>query len=135
MRLITKASLCSGCLSCMTVCSTVNDGYSSLASSRIEIELDEFGGDNRIFVCRQCAEPGCAKACPVDAIYKDNALGVWRVDYGLCIGCRECVEACRFSAMFFDPLQRRVVKCELCAGRGSPACVEACPTGALRLKV
>ena len=75
------------------------------------------------------------RACPVGAIYQDPDLQIWRVDYDTCIGCRECVSACRFSAMFFDPNGDQVIKCELCGGSGEPACVPVCPTGALKLRV
>jgi len=135
VRILTKNSLCSGCLSCMSTCSLTNERYSSLSSARIQVDLDVFEGNNVISICRQCKDPDCVKACPVNAIYQDTDLQIWRVDYDLCIGCRDCVAACRFSSMFFDPIGDRVIKCELCGGSGEPACVEACPTGALKLRV
>ena len=135
VRVITKNSLCSGCLSCMSTCSLCNEGYSSPSSSRIQVELDILGGDNVITICRQCKDPDCVKACPTGSIYHDSELQIWRVNYETCIGCRECVSACRFSAMLFDPNGDKVIKCELCGASGEPACVSACPTGALKLRV
>jgi carbon-monoxide dehydrogenase iron sulfur subunit len=51
-----------------------------------------------------------------------------------CIGCWTCVMVCGYGAL------RRVVtpkpsilKCDLCAGRKVPACVEHCPNGALEV--
>jgi Fe-S-cluster-containing dehydrogenase component len=134
-RILTKKSLCSGCLSCMSVCSLTNERSVGLTNSRIQVDVDVFGGHNEITICRQCKDPACVKACPVDAIYKDSTLDIWRVDYGRCIGCRECVGACPFSSMLFDPHGDQVIKCELCGASGKPACVEICPTGALQLKV
>ena len=52
VRIITKNSLCSGCLSCMSTCSLRNERYSSPTSSRIQVELDILGGDNTIGICR-----------------------------------------------------------------------------------
>ena len=135
VRIITKNSLCSGCLSCMSTCSLRNERHVSPASARIQVEVDVFGGDNKITICRQCKDPDCVRACPVGAIYRDEGLQIWRVDYELCIGCRECVSACRFSSMFFDPNGDKVIKCEQCSGSGEPSCVDVCPTGALTLRV
>jgi Fe-S-cluster-containing dehydrogenase component len=112
-----------------------NEQYASMSSSRVQVDLDVFGGDNEIFICKQCKDPECVKACPVGAIVKEPTLDIWRVDYDICNGCRACVSACPYSAMFFDPVGDRVIKCELCAASGKPACVEVCPTGALRTKI
>lgn len=52
-----------------------------------------------------------------------------------CIGCKSCMVACPFGAMQVRVVEDRVqaLKCDLCAHReGGPACVEACPTHALR---
>jgi len=135
VRIITKNALCSGCLSCISTCSLRNEGYSSPASSRIQVELDILGGDNQITICRQCKDPDCVAACPTGSIYQDADLQIWRVNYDTCIGCRECVNACRFSAMFFDPNGDKVIKCEICGASGEPSCVSVCPTGALTLRV
>ena len=37
---------------------------------------------------------------------------------------------CPFGGPSFDPIEKRVVKCDLCDG--NPVCVEVCPTGALQ---
>jgi len=116
----------------MTVCSMANEQYASLSGSRVVVSLNLFGSTNEITVCRQCAKPSCAEACPEGAISRD-AAGVMVVDYTRCTSCWLCIDACPFHAMLFNPISNKVVKCELC--HGHPQCVEACPTGALSLRV
>ncbi len=46
--------------------------------------------------------------------------------------CKECLEACPFGAMGFDPDRGRPFKCDLCGGE--PLCVRFCEPGALLFK-
>ncbi len=87
--------------------------------------------------CMHCLEPACASVCPVGALYKtQEGPVIYRSER--CMGCRYCMIACPFDVPKFDwqsglPL---IGKCTLCAPKLAaglkPACVEACPTGALR---
>jgi formate dehydrogenase iron-sulfur subunit len=74
--------------------------------------------------------------CPVEAIFR-NEQGIVLIDDGLCIGCRECLEACPFGAMQFEDRREIAVKCDLCHDRlaenRQPACVGVCPTGCIYL--
>jgi len=124
------ASSCTGCLSCMLNCALANEGLNALSSARIFIDLDAFEARWPAIHCRQCVKARCAEACPVGAITRDPSGEFWCVDYDVCIGCRACVDACPFHAMFFDPLTDKVLKCETCAGH--PTCVRSCAAGALR---
>ncbi|MFC1953237.1 4Fe-4S dicluster domain-containing protein [Chloroflexota bacterium] len=131
--------LCTGCMRCMTTCTTYNFGATSLSKSRIQIvrheghaitRMDE--EDNLIFqplVCQQCDKPHCLNACPVKAISEDKETLAKSINYDKCIGCRLCMIACPFGAMRYDPLRKKVYKCELC--EGDPQCVKLCPTEAL----
>lgn len=73
----------------------------------------------------------CLESCPMEAIFR-NQLGIVLNDNELCIGCRECLEACPFGAMQFDADQEVAVKCDLCLDRlqnnQRPACVKPCTT-------
>jgi Fe-S-cluster-containing hydrogenase component 2 len=134
-RIEVSTTDCSGCLACMTVCSLVNEGYSSLSGARVRVELSPFEGKPEITVCRQCAKAACIEACPAGAIGRVAGFHPV-VDYEKCRaradGCRACIEQCPFHAMFWNVVSEKVVKCELC--RGDPQCVKACATGALSLK-
>jgi carbon-monoxide dehydrogenase iron sulfur subunit len=132
IRIRINRHVCSGCLSCMTVCSMVNESYASLSGSRVQVALSPFGGSQEITLCRQCAKPWCAEACPEGAISR-HPEGYMTVEYELCSECRACIDACPFHAMFWNPISAKVIKCELC--HGDPQCVEACPTGALTVRI
>jgi carbon-monoxide dehydrogenase iron sulfur subunit len=132
--------LCSGCMRCMTTCSTYNNGATSLSRARLQIvrheghaltRIDE--EDDLIFEalgCRQCDKPYCMYFCPVRAITKNKDTGAMTINYDKCIGCRMCMVGCPFGAIVYDSERRRIIKCELCDG--DPQCVKFCPTEALK---
>lgn len=84
--------------------------------------------------CMHCANPQCLEVCPADAITKRPEDGVVVVDPDACIGCKACFEVCPFAVPQFD-VNGKMQKCNACLSRLSegrqPACVEACPMGAL----
>ena len=41
-----------------------------------------------------------------------------------------CMQACPFGGTSFDPVESRILKCDLCGG--DPECVKYCPSGALK---
>jgi len=127
--LIVDNTVCSGCLSCMINCSQFHEGFASLESARIKIELEPFSGVHKIRYCQQCEKAECAENCPQGAISYDEEVHCYVVDYELCIDCRTCVDVCPHGAMFYDPVRERVIKCDLCGGE--PNCVDSCFTGAL----
>ena len=132
--------LCTGCMRCMTTCSTYNNGAASLSLARIQIarheghaitQIDE--EDELIFEalsCQQCDTPYCMHCCPVNAISRNTETGAMVINYHKCIGCRMCMSGCPFGAIRYDIVRKRVIKCELCDG--DPQCVKFCPTEAIK---
>ncbi len=121
---------CTGCRTCMLVCSVTKSGSSSPYLSRIGVVgLDRLGRQVPM-LCVHCRQAPCIACCPVDAISRNPSSGAVEVDGRLCIGCAMCVSACPFGCMSMDPAGEVAVNCDLCGG--SPACVSACPFGALK---
>jgi Fe-S-cluster-containing dehydrogenase component len=123
-------NLCTECLRCLGACSLTKLGRVQPPLARIAVkrrwpELPE------IQVCRfdDCPDQPCIDSCPVEAITR-NAQGFVLIDRDTCTGCRSCVEACPYGAIWMEENGSEVAyKCDFCGG--SPACVQECVTGAL----
>ena len=127
--LIIDASKCTGCRSCESYCALKHEGVCNPAKGRIHVVKWE---QEAVFVpvnCMRCEEPACELACPKHATYRNYSTGALEVDPNRCIGCLSCVFECPFGATFVDPLDGRVLKCDLCGG--DPTCVKVCPTEAI----
>jgi formate dehydrogenase iron-sulfur subunit len=82
-----------------------------------------------------CTEASCESVCPTGAISYQGAAVV--IDQEWCIGCGYCVQACPYDVPHREhglnagPAR----KCTFCVDRQAdglaPACVSACPAGAL----
>lgn len=81
--------------------------------------------------CHHCEEAACIDACKTGAAHRDPASGKVLIDRDKCVGCWMCVMVCPFGAVFADMKSGQALKCDLCEGHDSPACVAACPTKAL----
>ena len=86
-------------------------------------------------MCSQCDDPICASFCPVNAISKGED-GIVVVDEEVCTGCKLCVYACPYGAMFYNEVKGIAGKCDFCTSRAQnglePACVQHCIGGALQ---
>jgi len=90
-------------------------------------------------LCLHCTNAACLNVCPqTRCIYKDPKSGNSVVlNDARCIGCLYCVYACPFSIPRYNRKTKTVFKCTRCydkVGAGEewlPACVQACPSGAL----
>jgi len=83
-----------------------------------------------------CTYPACLAACPRQAIYKRPENGIVLVDQSRCRGYRECVKACPYEKVLFNPVLRISQKCIGCypaVEQGvQPRCVTTC-IGKIRL--
>ncbi len=61
--------------------------------------------------------------------------GIVDFDKSVCIGCKACIAACPYDAIFINPEDHSAEKCNFCAHRLDvglePACVVVCPTEAI----
>ena len=85
--------------------------------------------------CMHCADPGCLKACPSPGAIVKYSNGIVDFIEENCIGCGYCVTGCPFDIPRISKKDNKAYKCTLCSDRVGvglePACVKACPTGAI----
>ena len=84
--------------------------------------------------CNHCDRAPCVEICPTSALFRrDN--GIVDFDNSRCIGCKSCMQACPYDALYIDPASNTAAKCNFCAHRVEanlePACVVVCPTQAI----
>ncbi len=88
-------------------------------------------------ICNHCTYPACLASCPRGAIYKRPEDGVVLVDQGRCRGYQECVRACPYKKVFFNPATGTSEKCIACFPKVEqglqPQCFENC-IGKIRLQ-
>ncbi len=139
LSLMIDLERCIGCKSCEAACKQVNRLGPHEYRNRVLWLGDPKAPalDFLTVTCQQCERPSCLRACPVypKALSKDPDTGVVSVDESRCTGCGECVMACPYGAMGYDPVEHHAVKCDLCAPRraqgSGPACASVCPTRAI----
>lgn len=147
---------CIGCRSCQVACKAWNDNAAettqmvgrydnpphTTANTFTKVAFNEVVTAAQLHwvfakqQCMHCEHPACVSVCPVGAFQK-LATGPVVYDPTRCVGCRYCMTACPFNMPKYewDSATPQVRKCSFCADRQSqglePACVKACPTGAL----
>ncbi len=129
---------CIGCHACSTACKSENQV--PLGVNRTWVKYTETGrypDTTRHFQvtrCNHCVNPPCVRICPVGAMYqRDN--GIVEFDSAECIGCKGCLQACPYDAIYIDPDTGTAAKCHYCGHRVEngiePACVVVCPEHAI----
>jgi tetrathionate reductase subunit B len=143
---------CSGCYSCQLVCKDEHCGNDWTPYARPQPETGHFWGKLNEYVrgkipqvkisyvfmpCQHCANAPCIKACPLeDTLYRrDDGLVI--IDPKKCDGCKKCVSACPYGAIYFNNEINIAQKCTGCAhlldrGWKEPRCVDVCAHGAIR---
>ena len=137
-EIFVKADRCLGCHSCEMACAVEHSKSRTLFGAVTEAPLPKkriyvewLASDANIpMVCRQCEEAPCMHACISGAITR-NDKGVVRTQEDKCIGCWTCVMVCPFGMIGRHLETHKAYRCDRCPDRDIPACVNACPTGAL----
>jgi Fe-S-cluster-containing dehydrogenase component/formate-dependent nitrite reductase membrane component NrfD len=129
---------CIGCHACTTACKSEN--LVPLGVTRTYVKHVDIGvfpqarRAHQVTRCNQCQHAPCTVACPTTAMFK-RADGIVDFDKSICIGCKACMAACPYDAIFINPEDHSAEKCNFCAhridGGLEPACVVVCPTQAI----
>ncbi len=129
---------CIGCHACTTACKSENLVPLSVTRTYVKhVDVGVFPQARRahqVTRCNQCAHAPCVAACPTAAMFKRRD-GIVDFDKSICIGCKACMAACPYDAIFINPEDHSAEKCNFCAHRIDvglePACVVVCPTQAI----
>src|SRR3990172_6388704 len=129
---------CIGCHACSTACKSENQVPLGVYRTWVKyVEKGAFPNTRRSFQvnrCNHCANPLCVRICPVTAMYQ-RTDGIVEFDPRVCIGCKACMQACPYDAIYIDPETHTAAKCHYCSHRVEvglePACVVVCPEHAI----
>ncbi|WP_431102328.1 formate dehydrogenase subunit beta [Roseateles noduli] len=150
-------SSCIGCKACQVACMQWNDlrddvgethgtydnprdltpqSWTVMRFSEVEVVENKLEWLIRKDGCMHCEDPGCLKACPAPGAIVKYQNGIVDFISEHCVGCGNCVTGCPFDVPRISKADNKAYKCSLCSDRVGvglePACVKACPTGAIR---
>ncbi len=132
---------CTGCKACVSACHSLN----GLDDHEVWRDVGILLGGTKApsyqqtitSACHHCEDPGCMNGCPVGAYEKDRDTGIVRHLDDQCIGCSYCILKCPYDVPKYSKKRGIVRKCDMCHQRlaegEAPACVQACPTEAIRI--
>ena len=129
---------CIGCHACTTACKSEHEVPVGVNRTWVkQVEKGEFPNTRRLFSvmrCNHCTDAPCVEICPVEALFIRED-GIVDFDKDRCIGCKSCMQACPYDALYIDPETHTAAKCNYCAHRVDiglePACVNVCPEEAI----
>jgi Fe-S-cluster-containing dehydrogenase component/formate-dependent nitrite reductase membrane component NrfD len=129
---------CIGCHACTVACKEEHN--IALGVNRTWVKYIEKGNypDTRrhfaVLRCNHCDDAPCIEICPTVALFR-RADGIVDFDNERCIGCKSCMQACPYDALYIDPDRNTAAKCNFDASRVDmgykPACEVVCPTQAI----
>jgi Fe-S-cluster-containing dehydrogenase component/formate-dependent nitrite reductase membrane component NrfD len=129
---------CIGCHACTTACKSENEVPLGVTRTYVKyVDVGVFPQAHRAFQvtrCNQCEDAPCVTVCPTAAMHQRDD-GIVDFNKAICIGCKACIAACPYDAIFINPEDHSAEKCNFCAHRIDvglePACVVVCPTQAI----
>jgi tetrathionate reductase subunit B len=88
-------------------------------------------------LCQHCDNAPCINACKIKGALYRRPDGLVIIDPTRCTGCKNCVDACPYQAIYFNTNLNIAQKCTGCAhlldtGWKEPRCADACPTEAIK---
>ena len=134
---------CTSCKACVTGCHSMNGleeketwRYTGLLIGGTAAEPFQ---QTVTTACHHCLDPACMNGCPVNAYEKHPDTGVVKHLDDQCIGCKYCTLTCPYDVPQYSKAKGIVRKCDMCSSRlevgEAPACVQACPNTAIRIRV
>ncbi|MHC4714026.1 MAG: 4Fe-4S dicluster domain-containing protein [Planctomycetota bacterium] len=141
--LFTDITRCLACHSCEMACAVAHSVSKVLEDAILEeprpaprVTVEGVGDACVPLQCRHCEDAPCVAICPTNALEKIGPNLPVIVRQERCIGCKFCLVVCPFGVIALSGDGKVALKCDLCVERlaedEDPACVSACPTGALR---
>lgn len=129
---------CIGCHACTTACKSEHEVPVGVNRTWVkQVEKGTFPDTRRLFSvmrCNHCTDAPCVTICPTESLYIRED-GIVDFDQDRCIGCKSCMQACPYDALYIDPESNTAAKCNYCAHRIDiglePACVNVCPEHAI----
>ncbi len=137
------ATACVGCHCCEAACNELQNNPPDVKWRRVgEMEGGEFPNVLQFFnsmSCNHCIEPECLRGCPTNSYVKFENNGIVWHDDDSCIGCQYCTWNCPYEVPVMNYDRGIVTKCDMCHDKlavgETPACVQACPAGAIEIEV
>lgn len=126
---------CIGCHACTVACKTEHQVPLGQFRTWVKyVDKGAFPATTRamaVLRCNHCTDAPCVRICPTQALYK-RPDGIVDFDSDVCIGCKACLQACPYDALYIDADTHTAAKCNFCTHRVDaglePACVVVCPT-------
>jgi formate dehydrogenase iron-sulfur subunit len=130
---------CTGCKACVTACHNLNGLDDGESYRTVGLLTGPTFQQTVTTACHHCVDPACLNGCPTNAYEKDEFNGIVAHIEGRCLGCGYCTWTCPYEVPRFNSARGVVRKCDMCRDRlgagEEPACVSACPNGAITITV